>query len=374
MIALIGCSLAYYQICVGSAEQYERAMQMREPLYPPTIAPGDRVAIVSPSGGLPEVFPAVFEQGLRRLADDFGLIPVEYPTTRVLHSSLADRARDLHAAFADPEIKAIFCTIGGDDQIKLLRYLDMELLRAHPKRFFGYSDATNIELLLWNLGVASFYGGAIMVQFGMPGGMHGYTVDSLRHALFASGEIEIHPARGYTDEESDWGDPTQLALPPTLRPNPGWQWVNAERSVAGITWGGCLEILDYQLRAGRYLPRNEDCDGAILLLETSEELPEAQYVYRVLMGMGERGLLQRFAAVLVGRAKAWALDRRQSPEQRVAYIRDQREAIQRALDEYSPGVAVVYNLDFGHTHPQLIVPLGGYMRIEGASRRIFARY
>lgn len=347
---------------------------MREHLYPPILTPGDSVAIVSPSGGLPELFPAVFEQGLRRLADDFGLIPVEYPTARVLRSSMADRARDLHAAFTDPEIKAIFCAIGGDDQIKLLRYLDGELLRAHPKRFFGYSDATNIELYLWNLGVVSFYGGAVMVQFGMAGGMHDYTVDSLRHALFASGEVEIHAAPSYTDEDRDWGDSAQLALSPNMWPNAGWEWVNANRTVEGITWGGCLEILDYQLRAGRYLPRDEDCDGAILLLETSEELPDATYVYRVLMGMGERGLLQHFAAVLVGRPKAWAIDHRQTREQKAAYVRDQREAIQRALDEYAPSVMVVYNLDFGHTDPQWIVPLGGYVRIDGASRRIFARY
>ncbi|MGZ3667300.1 MAG: S66 family peptidase [Ktedonobacterales bacterium] len=347
---------------------------MRELVYPPTISTGDRVAVVSPSGGLPELFPAVFEQGLRRLSEDFGLIPVEYPTTRVLHSSPADRARDLHAAFADPEIRAIFCAIGGDDQIKLLRYLDPELLRAHPKRFFGYSDATNIELFLWNLGIVSFYGGAIMVQFGMAGGMHEYTVESLRHALFEPGEVEIHPAPSYTDEDRDWGDAAQLALSPNMWPNPGWDWVNADRTIEGVTWGGCLEILDYQLRAGRYLPRDEDCDGAILLLKTSEELPDSMYVYRVLMGMGERGLLQRFAAVLVGRAKAWAIDRRQTPGQKAAYVREQRAAIQRALDEYSPGVPVVYNLDFGHSDPQWSVPLGGYVRIEGASRRIFARY
>ncbi|HEX8035304.1 MAG TPA: S66 peptidase family protein, partial [Ktedonobacterales bacterium] len=305
---------------------------MREVIYPPTISTGDRVAVLSPSGGLPEVFPAVFERGLRRLSEDFGLIPVEYPTTRVLRSSMIDRARDLHAAFADPEIRAIFCAIGGDDQIKLLRYLDPELLRAHPKRFFGYSDATNIELFLWNLGIVSFYGGAIMVQFGMAGGMHAYTVESLRHALFAPGEVEIRPAPSYTDEDRDWNDLAQLALPPNMWPNPGWEWVNADQTVEGVTRGGCLEIIDYQLRAGRYLPRGEDCDGAILLLETSEELPDSLYVYRVLMGMGERGLLQRFAAVLVGRAKAWAINRRQTPEQKAAYVREQRAAIQRALD------------------------------------------
>jgi hypothetical protein len=50
--------------------------------YPPKPAPGDRVAILSPSAGLPGRFPLPFELGLRRLREDFGLVPVEYPTTR----------------------------------------------------------------------------------------------------------------------------------------------------------------------------------------------------------------------------------------------------------------------------------------------------
>ena len=50
--------------------------------YPEKPRPGDRVAVLSPSAGLPAVFPAVYEQGLRRIREVFGLVPVEYPTTR----------------------------------------------------------------------------------------------------------------------------------------------------------------------------------------------------------------------------------------------------------------------------------------------------
>ncbi|MEU7587018.1 hypothetical protein AB0A95_12015 [Micromonospora sp. NPDC049230] len=52
--------------------------------YPPKPRPGDRVAVVSPSAGLPAIFPHVYELGLRRLREEFGPEPVEYPTTRVL--------------------------------------------------------------------------------------------------------------------------------------------------------------------------------------------------------------------------------------------------------------------------------------------------
>lgn len=347
---------------------------MREMVYPPALQPGDRVAVLSPSGGLPERFPAVFEQGMRRLTEEFALVPVEYPTTRMLRSSMEERARDLHAAFADPEIRAIFCSIGGDDQIKLLRHLDTDLIRAHPKRFFGYSDATNLELLLWNLGIVSFYGAAVMVQLGMPGGMQAYTREWLDRALFRPGEAEVSARTAYGDESADWGDVASLHVAPQQFPNAGWDWVNAHDVVEGVTWGGNLEILDFQLRANRYLLPNEAYEGVILLLETSEELPDATYVYRVLMGMGERGLLQRFAAVLVGRPKAWTLVRPLTPEQKMAYTRAQQEAMQRALDEYHPGVPVIYTMDFGHTDPQWIVPVGGVVRIDGVHRQIWVRY
>lgn len=85
-----------------------------------------------------------YELGLRRLREDFGLGVVEYPTTRRMGSTPAARAADLHAAFADPEVKAVIASIGGDDQIRVLPHLDRELLRANPKPFFGYSDNTNL--------------------------------------------------------------------------------------------------------------------------------------------------------------------------------------------------------------------------------------
>ncbi len=60
---------------------------MTEPAYPAKPSPGDRVAVLSPAAGLPAVLPLPHELGVRRLARDFGLKPVEYPTTRRLDAS-----------------------------------------------------------------------------------------------------------------------------------------------------------------------------------------------------------------------------------------------------------------------------------------------
>src|ERR1700733_6535307 len=112
--------------------------------YPEKPRRGDAVAVLSPSAGLPARFPLPYELGLTRMRDVFGLRPVEYPTTRAPQASPAERAADIHAAFADPDIKAIVASIGGEDELKVLGHLDPDVLRAGPKPFFGFSDHTNL--------------------------------------------------------------------------------------------------------------------------------------------------------------------------------------------------------------------------------------
>jgi muramoyltetrapeptide carboxypeptidase LdcA involved in peptidoglycan recycling len=85
-------------------------------VQPPKAVPGDRVAVLSPSFAAPGFAPEVHEQAMRRLAEITRLRPVEYPTTRRLGASPQDRAADLNAAFADPGIRAVLATIGGNDR------------------------------------------------------------------------------------------------------------------------------------------------------------------------------------------------------------------------------------------------------------------
>ena len=124
--------------------------------YPAKPERGDAVAVLSPSGRSAARFPLPLDLGLTRLRDEFGLEPVEYPTTRAAQASPAERAADIHAAFADPGIRAVLTTIGGDDQLRVLAHLDSDLLAANPKPFFGYSDSVNLLMFLWNLGLVSY--------------------------------------------------------------------------------------------------------------------------------------------------------------------------------------------------------------------------
>ncbi|GHH53352.1 muramoyltetrapeptide carboxypeptidase LdcA involved in peptidoglycan recycling [Streptomyces umbrinus] len=348
---------------------------MTTPAYPPKPVPGDRVAVISPSAGLPGILPLPYELGLERLRKEYGLEPVEYPATRRMGSTPRERADDIHAAFADPDVKAVMASIGGDDQITVLPLLDRELIRANPKPFFGYSDNTNLLAHLWNTGIVGYHGASVMGELGRPGAMDPLTAESVRAALFTSGEYELRAAERWRDVDRDWADPATFASEPETRRGTGWTWVNADRVVEGRSWGGCLEILAWLLMADREIPRDLSVhDGGVLFLETSEELPSAEEVFRVLRNMGERGLLRRFSALLMGRAKTWSFERPNSPQEGARYAAEQREAVLRAMGAYAPDSTIVFDVDLGHTDPQIVIPYGGVIRVDGPARRITVTY
>ncbi|MGA4842661.1 S66 family peptidase [Streptomyces sp. G45] len=348
------------------------------PVYPPKPAPGDRIAVVSPSAGLPELFPLPYELGLARLRTMFHLEPVEYPTTRTMGASPRRRAEDLHAAFADPTVKAVMASIGGDDQITVLPFLDRELIRAHPKPFFGFSDNTTLHAFLWRTGIVSFHGASVMCELGRPGAMAARTADSLRAALFIPGPYELVPADRFRTVDVPWDDPASFTAEPQTEPGGGWLWHlpgATAQVVEGRSWGGNLEVLSWLLMADREIaPDPAAYDGHVLFLETSEDLPSAVEVFRVLRNMGERGLLGRFAALIMGRPKTWSFEQRNTPEERARYAREQREAVLRALAAYAPDTMAVFDVDLGHTDPQYVIPYGGVVRVDGQARRITVTY
>ena len=341
---------------------------------PPKPTPGARVAVVSPSWAGPGAYPAVHELAMRRLRDEIGVEPVEYPTTRMVGASARDRAADLNAAFTDPQIGAVMATIGGDDQLTVTPHLDAGAIRERPKPFFGFSDNTNMLNWLWNLGIVGYHGGSTMIHLGRGGATHQISVGSLRAALFTTDTIEVTSVDAFSEDPVPWNTDAALTDPPPLRPAAGWTWHRPGAIAEGPTWGGNLEALHWILASGRWIRPADDYAGCILLIETSEEMPSATEVYRMLRNMGERGLLEQFPAVVVGRAKASHFGTPRSDDEREAYAVDQREAIVRALDAYAPRAMAVFGVDIGHTDPQWVVPYGGLMIVDGQSRTIHVRY
>ena len=339
----------------------------------PKLSKGDRVAVLSPSAGLPGMFPWVFEQGLDRLQDVFGLVPIEYPTTRQINASLEDRARDVMDAFSDPNIEAVFTSIGGSDQIKLIKYLNDEVFLNSPKPFFGFSDNTHLHNYLWSLGIPSYYGGAIMTQFAMQGAMTDITINSLNRALFETGEFELEVSSQYNDEGLSWDDKENLTGERKWETNTGLVW-DGDKNAEGILWGGCVESLIVQSSTAKYMPSDEDIENKILVIETAEDIPEQWIIEYLLTGFGERGWLNKLQGILVGRPKAWEFDKQNSTEQKELYRQAQQETVLRVVREYNKDIPIIQNLDFGHTDPQIILPLGNKARIDSVSKKVFLTY
>lgn len=346
---------------------------MKQFIKLPKLVPGDAVGIISPSAGLPGMFPWVQDLGLKRLKDTFGLIPKEYPTTRQMGSSLQDRANDIMAAFSDPETKAVFASIGGHDQIKLIKLLDPKIFLNNPKPFFGFSDNTHLHNFLWGLGIPSYYGGHIMTEFGFQNEMPAMTVESLNNALFNSGEYALNTSETFNDIGLPWSDSSNLTKQRTFEPNEGIFW-DGNKNTEGILWGGCVESLILQCSTNLHLPSDTDLQGTILFIETAEDIPEPWIIEYLLTGFGERGWLNIFRAVLVGRPKAWEFDKPNTSKQKTIYKKEQRDIVTKTIREYNADIPIVQNLDFGHTAPQNVIPYGGLVKVNSVEQIITLNY
>ena len=334
---------------------------------------GDKVAVLSPSFAAPAIFPKVFELGLQRMRDIFGLIPIEYSTTRKLNANTKERARDLMAAFSNPEIKAVFTSIGGDDQVAYVYKMTPEIFVKNPKPFFGYSDNSHFCNFLFQYNIPSYYGACVMTQWAMHGEMDKYTVDYIRHALFDSGEYEIKPSKEYNEIGFNWKNESLLSTKRVYEKNTGLVW-SASKNSEGILWGGCLESIDDMLRNNVPIPNLKEFENIILMLETSEEIPPHTYVRRVIRALGERKILQRIQGVLVGRPKAWEFDKPFTKKERIAYTKEQQKTILEIIRIYNKNIPVIQNINFGHTDPQIPMPYGGKIRIDSDKKKIFASF
>ncbi len=339
----------------------------------PKLKPGDRVALVSPAGDAAARFPWVYKFGVERIEKEFGLSPKEYPFTRKLAATHQEKASELMEAFADPKNKAVISTLGGYDQVRLLKHLDAKVFTDNPKPFFGYSDNAHLVNYLWNLGIPSYYGGGVMIQFGHSYVNSALTDKYLKHALFDKGEFELSASKEFNDEAISWEDQKNWRNPPKAEKSDGWLW-DGDKDAEGILWGGCLEAYIATFAAGQPVPSNQDIEGCILFLETSEEMPEPWMVAHFLNGLGERGWFDRLQGVLFGRPKAWNFHRMLSLEEKVKFRQAQQKAVIDSIRFYNRHIPVIQNMEFGHTDPQIVVPAGQKGRIDSKQKKIFFNY
>jgi muramoyltetrapeptide carboxypeptidase LdcA involved in peptidoglycan recycling len=343
-------------------------------VHPSKAQPGDHVAVLSPSFAAAGAFPEVHEQAMRRLTEVTGLIPVEYPTTRQVGATPQARAQDINAAFADPQIRAILAVVGGEDQITVIPHLVAEFAQADPKPFLGTSDNTNLHHWLWANGIASFYGGSSQVHLGPGPAVDDIHARSLRAALLTGDRLDITDPGESEDVGIDWADPRALQSFGEREATEPWTWHGPARAVTGRTWGGCLEVIQWILTAGRFPFPPQALQGGVLIIETSEELLPAREVGWIVRSLGERGILQAVDAVLVARPPVSDRDHRPAAQERARLRAEQRDAVVEIVSRYNPDAVVCVGVPFGHTRPQWILPHGGTITVDGCERRILADY
>lgn len=326
---------------------------------PKRLNQGDTVAIVSPSWGGPSVFPHIYENGLKVL-EEWGLKIKEYPTARAdaeyLRNNPEVRARDINDAFSDSSIKAVFTSIGGDDSVRILPHLDKDIIRNNPKILMGYSDTTTLHTYCNQLGLVTFYGPSIMAGFSQMESLPSTFKEHVREMLFEPREIHEYVAyEEYCNGYPEWGDKTNLGKVNQLKKNVGWRFLQGKGTIRGELFGGCLEVLE-MMKATTFWPKPDFLSGKVFILETSEEKPPLHEVDHVLRNYGMQGFFDRISGLVFGRARDYSDEEKVKLEEKIVSI--------VAKEFGKPDMPVIANVDFGHTDPQIVLPLGVKAEID----------
>jgi muramoyltetrapeptide carboxypeptidase len=324
-------------------------------IKPPRVRPGDSVAIVSPSAPAFGRFPHRAERGIAYL-ESLGLRVKPMPHAAEIDGWVSappeQRAADLHAAFADPEVHVVLCAIGGNHSNQLLPHLDFDLIAANPKVFQGYSDVTVLHwAIAHETGLSTFYGPALVSELAEYPTVLSLTGRFLRSAWFGDEPLRFEPAAEWTDEFLDWNGRLDLTRARELRPSEGWITIRGG-AAEGPLAGGCLESIAWHLKGSRFWP---DLEGAILMLETSEEKPSPAHVDSLLTDLEQLGVLDGIAGLVYARP--------------YDYDEGERETLWRVLAAHvrCPTLA---NVDCGHTDPMLTLPLGQPARLDADARSL----
>lgn len=336
-------------------------------MRPRALRSGDRVAVVSSSWGGPSIFPATYEAGLKVLREDFGIEIVEARTARMAADELARnprvRAETLNELFADDSIHGIISTIGGNDSVRILPWLDTDIALRHPKVFLGYSDTTIQNAAYAIAGLVTFNGPSVMAGFAQ---MRHFpeAAAHVRAMLFGdapSGGYRAYPR--WVDAYADWSTLEGADGIGQTFDHDGWRWLNGSKSTTGRLFGGCIETLE-ALKGTRWWPNAgpEWWRNRVLFLETSEDKPPLIYVRDCLRNYGAQGVFDEISALWFGRARDYAVEEKAELDKLLVDI---------VVGEFgATELPIVSNLDFGHTTPQWVLPLGIHVATDPAARTL----
>lgn len=335
-------------------------------LKPKKLTPGDTIALISLSSGLAGEAPMDYrwkraKKRLENLGYQVVLTPNALQSVEYLSQHPEKRAEDLMGALKDPTIDAIICMIGGDDTIRLLPYIDFEIIRNFPKLFIGYSDTTINHFMFYHAGVTSIYGPCALVEFAENVEMHDYTISHFLNLVSRNKmPLLVESSPEWTSEFLDWFDPTNHSILRKMQIEAyGHEFLQGSQKVTGQLLGGCLETFP-MIIGTKIWPRSEAWQGKILFLETSELQIDPGMFTILLRGLAAQGIFKQISGLLVAK-----------PMGEVHYHEYKAALVKVINDENNLSeLPIVYNLNFGHNAPIISLPIGCEVEIDCSSEKV----
>lgn len=329
-------------------------------IKPNLLKKGDKVALVSLSGGLggEELFKHRVDLGIKRLEEIFGFEVVIAPNALkgcdFLSKHPEAKASDLMWAIKDDSIKGIFSIIGGTDSIKILPYLDVEEIAKHPKVFCGFSDSTSVHFMFLRAGVQSFYGPCVMCQFAENVKMHDYTLNAINHALIIGDKYNLESSPSWCGAMLNWADANNdNILRPMQRETHGLEFLKG-KSTQGELIGGCIDVLPEVISAGLF--DGIQWQDKILFLEPSDECVKPNVLRSYFKALKGTNIFDKINGVIFGKPKY------------EKYYTEYKTVLMEELKDYD--INIVYNVNFGHEDPITVLPYGALLTIDNETKTL----
>lgn len=315
-------------------------------MIPPKLQTGDEIRVIAPSCSLAIISKETSDLATQRLSDlGYRVTFGEHVEERDAFdsSSIASRVADLHAAFQDPNVKAILTVLGGYNCNQLLRHLDYDLIRQHPKILCGYSDITALQHAILRQAGLVTYSGPHWSTFGCLKGIE-YTLDSFQRCLTSESPIEVRHSPNWSDDA--WYLDQQNR---TFFPNEGTV-VLQEGEASGTILGANLCTLNL-LQGTAFMPT---LAGSLLFLEDDYE-SHAVTFDRDLQSLLHQPGFDKVMGLVIGRFQQASSVSLKTLRLIIASKKELRH------------LPVVANFDFGHTQPMFTFPIGGEATLKARS-------
>ncbi len=336
-------------------------------IKPERLRPGDKVAIVSLSRGTLGEPWAIHKLDIakKRLEEDFKLKVVVMPNALkgidYLYQHPEARAKDLMDAFKDKSIKAIFNAIGGDDTIRLLPYIDFDVIKNNPKIFTGFSDTTVNHFMMHKAGLISYYGASVLNNFSEYVKINDYTRKAIVDTLFEpKDKLEIEPCgvASYNDDVVWWKEENMNTPRKFHKDNHGYEVLQGHGKVRGRLIGGCIDTF-ICIMGTPIWPKVSDFKNKILCLEICDDKGLGDDLIYYLRNLNAQGIFDVISGIIIGK-----------PVLKEIYEPVKKTIVDFFKNEVNRDFPIIYNVNFGHAEPITVLPLGCMCELDADNKKI----